>query len=79
MTCFLFDRDGPRSKRVHAPLAAVVGIADQPLSLGVDDPVESFERDLADQDRVFIADLPDIKRTITPLDRQPHRAIYGQR
>ena len=32
--------DGDRSKRVHAPLAAVVGIADQTLSLGVDDPVE---------------------------------------
>ena len=41
---FPFDR----SKRIHAPFAAMFGVADQPLSLGIDDPVECLERDLSD-------------------------------
>jgi len=35
-------------------LPAVLGVADQALAPGIDDPVEQFERDLADQDREFI-------------------------
>ena len=43
-----------KSKRVHAPFAAVLRIADQPLPFGIDDPVECLQRDLSDQDRVLI-------------------------
>jgi hypothetical protein len=32
----------------------VLGIADQPLAFGIDDPVECLQRDLPDQDRVLI-------------------------
>src|SRR4051795_12206892 len=32
-------------------LAAVLGVADQALLVGIDDPIEQFQRDLADDDR----------------------------
>ena len=68
-----------RSIRVHAPFATVVGIADQSLALGIDDPVKCLERNLADQDRVFVADLPDVERAIATLNRQADCAVDGNR
>ena len=56
----------------------MIGIADQPATLGVDDPVERFQRDLTDEDGVLIVDLADIKGAVTSLDRQPRGAVDRQ-
>jgi hypothetical protein len=52
---------GNLPKCVDAPLAAVVGIADQTLAFGIDHRIEGFQRDPADQDGVLLTtDSPDI-------------------
>jgi hypothetical protein len=56
----------------------VLRIADQPLPLGVDDPVECVERYLSDQEGVLIADLSDVDNSITIPDRQPDGAKNRQ-
>ena len=40
----------------------MLGVTNQPRPLGVDDPVERFQRNLPNQNREFVADLSDIKR-----------------
>ena len=63
----------------HDVFAAVLGVADEALASRVDDPVEQFERNLADQDGELIADLADVDRTISSLDGQTHRAKHWHR
>ena len=61
---------GSALKHVDHVLAAVGRIADEPLSDRVDDIVQEFQGDLADQDRTFFGKLRDVDPAITPLDDQ---------
>ena len=61
----------------HDMFAVMLWVADQPLSFGIDDPVEQFQWDLTDQHRELVADFTDIDGTVASLNRQPHGPIIG--
>jgi hypothetical protein len=60
-------------------LATMLGVADQALILGVDDPIEHLKWNLTDQDGKTIADLADVDGALTTLDGQSDRAIDRHR
>jgi hypothetical protein len=58
--------------------SAVLGVTDQALASGIDDPVEQFEGDLADKDRKLVASLYTISLKQCGRDLR-HLACYGHR
>ena len=50
-------------------LAAVLGVADQPLMDRIDDEIEAFERNLADEHGTIIGNFGDVARKISALYR----------
>ncbi len=64
---------------VEHPLPAVIGVANQPLALGVDHEIEQLQRDHADQDRAIIGKLGNLDDAIAFLNCQPRRPINAER
>ena len=56
-------------------------IADQSLALGIDDPIQHFERNLADDHGEIIIDFADIQMTLAVLNREAdccmERHVHG--
>ena len=59
----------------------MLGVADQALALGIDDPVEQFERYLAEQDGELITDFADVDGRVASPNGQTDCAKHrrGQR
>jgi hypothetical protein len=76
------DREARQTMRrsalenIHDMFAAVRWVADQTLVLHIDDEIEQFQGDLANQDRQVVGDLADIEGAFAPLDCQPHRGVH---
>src|SRR5262245_59938432 len=63
---------GRISERVDHVLPAVLRVADQPLTLWIDDPVEQFQRHLADQHGGAVRQFHDLADAVSALDAQAH-------
>jgi len=59
---------------VDHPLAAVVGVANQPLSPGINHEIEQFQGNHIDENRAIISELRDFDYALAILDGQPRRA-----
>ena len=65
------DRITLESVHLEHVLAAVLGVADQLVPNRIDDEVELFQGNLADENWTALGDLGHIDQTISALDRQP--------
>src|SRR5437870_9508703 len=71
MRCALID--------LNHVLAAVFRVADQALSLGIDDKIESLQRKLANQDRTSVGHFGDVAVKDPLLKCQPHGTVHCRR
>ena len=55
--------------------AAVLRIADQAVADWIDDKIEQFERNLADQNGNVIGDFQHVESTVPALNCQTNRAV----
>jgi hypothetical protein len=68
----IFGREAdPDSEQIDHLFAAVFRVPDEPLSDGIDDEIQQFQRDPADQDGAVIGLFDDIACAVTVLNRQP--------
>ena len=65
----------PESENIHHMFAPMFRIADQALTLHIDDEILGFQGDLPNQDREVVGDLADVESAFAPLDCQPHDPI----
>jgi hypothetical protein len=59
-------------------LAAMIRVADQSPSNGIDHVVQQLQRNLTDEHGAIVRDFSDIDTTITVIDRQLNRAVNAK-
>ena len=67
------------SEHVDHELPAVIGISDQPLSLGIHYEVQQLERNISDKHRTGTCHFRDVNGALPSVDREPHWAIDVER
>src|SRR5271157_4155671 len=64
---------------VDHPLPAVVGVANQPLTPGINHEIEQLQGDHTDENRAIIGELRDFDDAFASLDGQPRWPVDSER
>ena len=66
------------SEHVDHLLAAVIGVADEALADRIDDEIQSFQRNLADENGTFVGYLGRLDDAVASLDGQANRPLDAE-